>query len=183
MEKARAVKRGLAGQIGRLVSYNHGDGWRAGYLKEITALYATIQPIGAGRKCPDLITLPLHDIAVETGQSKKYPTIEDYIKMTETKSPTVLVAQPPAVIATPVQEPNWTLGDDTGTIAPQVAAATVPSKSTDKTPFNAAEAVRLYLTGIPMNDIIKAVQGNRAHNATGNLVRAAVRAAGVYKPR
>lgn len=48
-------------------------------------------------------------------------------------------------------------------------------------PFDAARAVQMYQDGIRMTDIVAATCGTRAAGHTGNLVRAAVRKAGIYR--
>lgn len=47
--------------------------------------------------------------------------------------------------------------------------------------FDAAEAVRMYQAGTKMKEIVDALKGERAAGHTGNLVRKALRDAGVYK--
>lgn len=64
---------------------------------------------------------------------------------------------------------------------PPVNEAPTVVRASKHAPFNAEEAVRLYQTGLPMSAVVEAVRGTRAAGGTGNLVRAALRAAGVYK--
>jgi hypothetical protein len=186
-------------RAGYLVSFNSGR----------TA--ASVQPIGSiNSPAPDIIAVRVADMRPEPCQSKRYPRIEDYYAMTDKakKKPfPVLVTQRSGVVqpsvaiaackALAVQEiPVSTepeqprnLNKDVAEILARTPVGSAPTpvdgapvtRKSHHAPFDAAEAVRLYVAGHRMRDIIEAVRGDRATGATGNLVREACRAAGVYK--
>jgi hypothetical protein len=169
----RRVKRTLKENVGHPVQYNEGQGWRTGYLVSIgESRYsgAVIQPIGPLNAAPpDTAVVSLADIKPESLVSSRWPKVEDYLAMFPKRIP-VLIAQPSAVQKT-----------ETSTSREQPKKLNAAPRSSNKTPFDAAEAVRLYVAKVRMKDIIEAVRGNRAVGATGNLVREACIAAGVYQ--
>lgn len=100
----RGFKRSLSASTGKLVEFNHGDGWRAGYFLSMTGNYATIQPVGAVGRVPDTITVSLANVKLASLQSPSMPTVEDFYRKMEamkTKKVMVLVSGPvsPTVFA------------------------------------------------------------------------------------
>ncbi len=95
--KVRGIKRVLANEIGRVVEFNQGGGWRTGYLLKIIVGDAIIQPVGALGKIPETIQLTLADVKVASCGSPSMPTVDDFYKRMEAMKPkkvVVLVAQP-----------------------------------------------------------------------------------------
>lgn len=77
--RVRKTKRVLAGMTGRIVQFNQGEGWRAGYLLKMGDQKASIQPIGVRGKLPDIIGVSLAEIKEEM-QSPSCPTVADYYR-------------------------------------------------------------------------------------------------------
>src|SRR5271166_2750634 len=95
--RVRKVRYALRDEVGKLISYNVGDGWRAGYLMNIGPNAASVQPIGSiNGPAPDIIRVSLADMKLESCQSLKYPRVEDYYAMTDKakKRLPVLIAHP-----------------------------------------------------------------------------------------
>ncbi len=95
--KVRGIKRVLANEIGRVVEFNQGEGWRTGYLLKIIVGDAIIQPVGALGKIPETIQLTLADVKVASCGSPSMPTVDDFYKRMEAMKPkktVVLVAEP-----------------------------------------------------------------------------------------
>lgn len=95
--KVRRALRALRNEVGRVVEFNQGDGWRAGYLVKIMSANAEVQPIGAAGRVPDTLVIGLANVKAATCGSASMPTIEDFYKRMEAMKPkkvVVLVAQP-----------------------------------------------------------------------------------------
>jgi hypothetical protein len=78
--KVRRALRQLRSEVGRIVEYNEGEGWRTGYLVRIMSINAEVQPIGSIGRIPDLITCCLSDVKVPTCGSSSMPTIDDFYR-------------------------------------------------------------------------------------------------------
>ena len=181
--KARSLKRTL--KDGALIQFNQGDGWRAGYLVKMFDVRADVQPIGAIGKIPDLISINITSLKPESNPSRLWPTCLDFYKANKRSAPVVLVSNPESAARNDkpfTQRPTSDPVQKVNTVVNPTTPKPVAEKNvrTAHAPFNAEEAVRLYVAKVRMKDIIAAVQGTRATGATGNLVRAACIAAGVY---
>ena len=88
--KTRQLKRRLV--EGRVIQFNVGDGWRAGYLLKMRETRADVQPIGAVGRIPDVIVVNIVDLKKEEGAPKLWENVEDFYRANRTKKPVVLVA-------------------------------------------------------------------------------------------
>jgi hypothetical protein len=193
--RVRKVARSLKEQIGLLIAYNKGDGWRAAYLLGMGPTHATVQPIGAiGGEAPDVMRVSIADIRPEEFQSIKYPRVEDYMAMTTTKRAPVLVVQTAGArdyskVIIHGSEPLQTLD---GTLVQEIPVSTereqpkivdtekAPRKS-KHAPIDFVEASRLYQSGMRMSAVVEAVRGTRAAGGAANDVRNYLKATGVYR--
>ena len=101
--RVRKAMRSLRNEIGHVVEYNEGEGWRTGYLVEILSVNGRVQPIGACGRVPDIVTVCLADVKTPTCGSPSMPTVEDFYRRMESMKPkkvVVLVAQPVVVKCT-----------------------------------------------------------------------------------
>ncbi len=100
--KVRKAQRQLRNEIGHVIEFNEGEGWRTGYLVEAMSVNARVQPIGACGRVPDILTVCLADVKIPTCGSPSMPTIEDFYRKMESmkmKKPVVLVAQPKEAVS------------------------------------------------------------------------------------
>jgi len=88
--KTRQLKRLLI--EGRLVQFNIGDGWRAGYLLKLRETRADVQPIGAVGRIPDVVAVNIVDLKKEEGIGKLWENVQDFYKANQARKPVVLVA-------------------------------------------------------------------------------------------
>ena len=101
--RVRKAMRSLRNEIGHVVEYNEGEGWRTGYLVEILSVNGRVQPIGACGRVPDIVTVCLADVKIPTCGSPSMPTVADFYRRMESMKPkkvVVLVAQPVVVKCT-----------------------------------------------------------------------------------
>ncbi len=89
--KVRRALRALRNEVGRVVEFNQGDGWRAGYLVKIMSANAEVQPIGAAGRVPDTLVIGLANVKAATCGSASMPTIEDFYKRMEAMKPKKVV--------------------------------------------------------------------------------------------
>ena len=195
--KIRKLKRTL--MEGALVQFHTADGgWRAGYLLKMREMRADVQPVGAIGKVPDVVVVNIDALKLEPNPSKLWPTVDDFYRANKRSKPVVLVSNPESAARNEdvskyfrdrkaadkpfTQRPTSDPVQKVNTVVNPTTPKPVAEKNvrTAHAPFNAEEAVRLYVAKVRMKDIIAAVQGTRATGATGNLVRAACIAAGVY---
>jgi hypothetical protein len=119
----RKALRSLRNEIGHVVEFNEGEGWRAGYLVETLSVNARVQPIGSCGRIPDIITVCIADVKTPTCGSPSMPTIEDFYKRMETMKPRrVLVASAPFVshkadVLAPVDEKNELAPPEVGDVS------------------------------------------------------------------
>lgn len=168
--KCRKVRRELGERIGKVIQY-YLDGWRCGYILKLGRFAASVQPIGArGSTAPDIISVALVDI--QPAESARLGTLEDYAK-----------TLPPGDrgIARMLKASVQQTETSTEREQPKKLNAAPSAPRTKHGPFDDAEAVRMYQAGSKISDIVVVLKGERAAGHTGNLVRAALRAAGVYK--
>ncbi len=95
--KVRKAQRQLRNEIGHVIEFNEGEGWRTGYLVEAMSVNARVQPIGACGRVPDILTVCLADVKIPTCGSPSMPTVDDFYKRMEAMKPkktVVLVAEP-----------------------------------------------------------------------------------------
>lgn len=90
--KTRQLKRRLV--EGRVIQFNVGGGWRAGYLLKLRETRADVQPIGAVGRIPDVIGVNIVDLKKEEGSPKLWENVEDFYRVNRAKKPVVLVADP-----------------------------------------------------------------------------------------
>ncbi len=127
--RVRKAMRSLRNEIGHVVEYNEGEGWRTGYLVEILSVNGRVQPIGACGRVPDIVTVCLADVKKPTCGSPSMPTIEDFYRRMESMKPkkvVVLVAQPQKA-AKPAKQEDELAGPETGDVSfPYGANAPAP---------------------------------------------------------
>ena len=83
--KVRRTLRALRNEVGRVVEFNQGKGWRTGYLVRIMSANAEVQPIGAAGRVPDTLVIGLADVKAATCGSASMPTIEDFYRKSAVK--------------------------------------------------------------------------------------------------
>ncbi len=118
--KVRRALRALRNEVGRVVEFNQGEGWRTGYLLKIIVGDAIIQPVGALGKIPETIQLTLADVKVASCGSPSMPTVDDFYKRMEAMKPkkvVVLVAQPYPPMSALVKEENELAGPEVGDVS------------------------------------------------------------------
>lgn len=177
----------LKSSVGRIVGY-YDDGGRIGFLVLLRRGGAAIQPLGSlYGSLPREVTVRLDNVWPE--KDSKGWTLEAYLA---SRKPKVLVAKPveteePAPVKKLVPSLPVALQP---TIAVQEKPVCTEREQTKKvnTPkngfvFDKARAVELYKTGTKIAAIAEELHGPYALGHTGNLVRAALREAGVYEKK
>lgn len=194
--KVRSVRRDLQECVGKLVQFNEGTGWKAGYLIKFGSYNdAHIQPIGALGRIPDITSVSLAHVKVETHQSPSMPTVEDFYRVNEKKKVLVLVAGGKSVVAEAVAalyqaqktlHAGFDLSERVDISVQEVKPFTPREHEPllnrgEHPPVDIEEAARLYLADTPMSAIVEKLRGARAAGGCGNLIRKALRAKGIYK--
>lgn len=201
----RKLYRDLRGREGLLVRYYH-CGSRYGYLVQLRRNSAILQPIGTmGGKAPDELVLAIDDVSGEPVQSKS--TLADFLASKKAVVAKMTPVEPkpklPPALSGLFGIVKTVTGLDADTI---IDAAIHPEKQPElmrqvsinaardagrdivqeavqrsKSSFDAVTAIAMYGAGKRISEIVEATRGERAAGHTGNLVRKALRDAGVYR--
>jgi len=171
--RVRHTRRILVEQLNKPVQYNTGEGWRCGYLLKLGPSRASIQPIGAIGRSPDIIGVSIADVKPETGTASfKMPTVEDFYRVNNVKPPLLVVAGRSAAIVAAIAAGKESLIITDGT----ATQSSVPVVVGEVEPWNRERAVELYQSGMTKIADIASVFGDRNKQ---NRIRRALKAAGL----